>query len=105
MAQTVKNLPARQETWVRSLCQEDPLEKEMATPSSIFAWKIPWTEVPGGLESIGLQSQTRLSDNTTTTTTEGSMCVRSYMDNWNSFEFTSMTDMFIMTSDRKKYYY
>ena len=77
----------------------------MATPSSIFAWKIPWTEVPGGLESIGLQSQTRLSDNTTTTTTEGSMCVRSYMDNWNSFEFTSMTDMFIMTSDRKKYYY
>ena len=48
MAQTVKNLPAMQETQVRSLGQEDPLEKEMATFSSIVAWKIPWTEEPGG---------------------------------------------------------
>ena len=51
----VKNLPAMQETWVRSLDQEDPLEKEMATFSSIFAWRIPWTEEPSGLQSIGSQ--------------------------------------------------
>ena len=48
-AQLIKNLPAMQETQVRSLVQEDPLEKEMATHSSIPAWKIPWTEEPGGL--------------------------------------------------------
>ena len=51
----VKNLPARQEMWVRSLGQEDPLEKEMATLSSNLAWKTPWTEEPGGLQSTGLQ--------------------------------------------------
>ena len=45
MVQTVKNLPAMKETWVRSLRQEDPLEEEMATHSSILAWKIPWTEI------------------------------------------------------------
>ena len=48
MVQTVKNLPAMQETWVQSLCTEDPLEMGMATHSSILAWRIPWTE-PGGL--------------------------------------------------------
>ena len=53
VSQMVKNLPAMQETWVQSLCQEDPLEKEMATHSSILAWEIPWTEVPGGLQSMG----------------------------------------------------
>ena len=53
MAQTVKNLPARQETPVRSLGWEDPLEKGMATHSSILAWRIPWTEEPGGLQSMG----------------------------------------------------
>ena len=47
VAQTVKNLPAIQETWVRSLGQKDPLEKGMATHSSILAWRIPWTEKPG----------------------------------------------------------
>ena len=51
MAQRVKNLPVMQETGVRSLGQEDPLEKEMATHSSILAWRIPWTEEPGGLYS------------------------------------------------------
>ena len=51
----VKNLPAMQETCVRSLGQEDPLEKEMATHSSTLAWKIPWTEEPGGLQSTGSQ--------------------------------------------------
>ena len=55
MAQTVKCLPAMQETWVQSPGQEDPLEKEMATHSSILAWEIPWTEEPGGLKSMGLQ--------------------------------------------------
>ena len=55
MAQTVKNLPAMQETWVQSLGWEDPLEKEMATHSNILAWRIPWTEEPGGLQSKGLQ--------------------------------------------------
>ena len=48
-AQTVKNLPAMQKTWVQSLGQEDPLEKEMATYSRILAWRSPWTEEPGGL--------------------------------------------------------
>ena len=61
VAQLVKNLPAEQETQVQSLGQEDPLEKKMATHSTILAWKIPWTEDPGGLQSMGLQSQTRLS--------------------------------------------
>ena len=51
----VKNLPAMQETWVRSVGQEDPLEEEMATHSSVLAWRIPGTEEPGGLQSMGLQ--------------------------------------------------
>ena len=55
VAQKVKNPPAMQETWVRSLGQEDPLEKEMATHSSILAWRIPRTEKPGRLWSMGLQ--------------------------------------------------
>ena len=55
MAQRLKRLPAIRETWVRFLGQEDPLEKEMATHSSILAWRIPWTEEPGGLQSTGSQ--------------------------------------------------
>ena len=62
VAEMVNDLPALQETWVPSLGWEDPLEKEMATHSSILAWRIPWTEEPGGLQSTGSQSQTRLSD-------------------------------------------
>ena len=54
-AQTVKRLPAVRETRVQSLGQEDPLEEEMATRSSILAWRIPWTEEPGGLQSVGSQ--------------------------------------------------
>ena len=54
VAQTVKHLPAMQETWVQYLGQEDPLEKEMATHSSTLAWRIPWTEEPSGLQSMGL---------------------------------------------------
>ena len=55
IAQLVKNLPAMQMTWVRFLGQEDPLEKEMSTHSSILAWKIPWTEEPSRLQSMGSQ--------------------------------------------------
>ena len=55
MVQLAKNLPAMRETWVPSLGSKDPLEKGMATHSSILAWKIPWTEEPGGLQSMGLQ--------------------------------------------------
>ena len=62
MAQTVKCLPEVRETRVRSLGWEDPLEKEMATHSITLAWKIPRTEEPGGLQSMGSQSRTRLSD-------------------------------------------
>ena len=59
----VKNPPAMQEMWVQFLGQEDPLEKGLATHSSILAWRIPRTEEPGGLQSVGSQkSQTRLSD-------------------------------------------
>ena len=55
VAQMVKNPPAMQETWVQSLDWEDPPEKGMATHSSILAWRIPWTEEPGGLQSMGSQ--------------------------------------------------
>ena len=55
VVQSVKNLPATQETQVQFLGQKDPLEKEMATHSSSLAWKSPWTEEPGGLQSMGLQ--------------------------------------------------
>ena len=55
VAQMVKCLPAMQETWVQSLGWEDPLQKEMATHSSTLAWKIPWTEEPGRLQSMGSQ--------------------------------------------------
>ena len=55
VAQGLKRLPLIQETWVRSLDWEDPLEKEMTTHSSILAWEIPWTEDPGGLLSLGSQ--------------------------------------------------
>ena len=62
VAQTIKNLPAMQETWVQSLGWEDPLEKDMATHPSTVTWRIPWTEEPGELQSTGSQkSRTRLS--------------------------------------------
>ena len=61
MAQTIKKLPARQNTWVQSLGQGDPLEEGMATHSSVLAWRISWTEEPGGLHGV-TKSQTQLSD-------------------------------------------
>ena len=65
----VKTQPARQETWVRSLGWEDPLEEGMATHYNILAWRIPWTEEPGGLQSIGSQRS-----NMTEATEYASMC-------------------------------
>ena len=63
VAQMVKNSPAIRETWILSLGWQDPLEKGMAPHSSILAWRIPWTQEPGGLQSIGVaKSRTRLSD-------------------------------------------
>ena len=70
----VKNLPAMQETQVRSLGWQDPLEKGMATHSNILAWRVPGTKEPGGLQSMGLQSQTRLSDSHTHTTLASCGC-------------------------------
>ena len=65
MAQMLKNLPAMQETWVGSLDREDPLEKRMSTNYSILAWRISWTEEPGGLQTMGLQ---RVSHGSVTST-------------------------------------
>ena len=65
MAQRLKRLPTMWETWVRSLGQEDPLEKEMATHSGILAWRIPWTEEPGKLQSIGSQKRRKRLTNST----------------------------------------
>ena len=62
VVQSVKSLTAMQETWVQFLGWEDPLEKEMATHSSILAWRIPWTVEPGRLQSMSHKSWTRLSD-------------------------------------------
>ena len=62
VAQMVKCLPTIRETWVQSLGREDLLEKEIATHSSILAWKMPWTEEPGRLQFMGSQSWTRLSN-------------------------------------------
>ena len=76
VAQMVKNLPATQETWVQSLGWEDPLEKGMATHSSILAWKIPWTEASGGLQSMGLQESVMIEILTYTDTLEA------FANNW-----------------------
>ena len=62
MAQMVKNLPEMQDTWVQSLGQEDPLVECMATRSSILAWRIPWMEEPGSLQSMGLKTWIQLND-------------------------------------------
>ena len=68
MAQIVKNLPAMWETRVLSMGRQDPLEKKMETYSSIFAWRIPWTEEPGGLQSLELQRVDTTGTNTLTFT-------------------------------------
>ena len=76
VAQMVKRLPAMRETWVRFLGREDPLEKEMAIHSSTLAWKIPWTEEPDRLQSVGSpKSWTQLSDFTFTVTRLGQLMI------------------------------
>ena len=62
MAHQVKNPPAMQKTWILSLGRDDPLEEGMSTHSNILAWRITWTEEPGRLQSMGLQSWTQLSE-------------------------------------------
>ena len=73
VAQTVKNMPVMQETWVPSLGQEDPLEKGMATHTSILVWKIPWTEKPGRLQSM--ESQRVRNDWSNLASTWGPVCM------------------------------
>ena len=77
MAQSVKSLPAMQETQVQFLDREDPLEKEMAAHSSILAWRIPWTEEPGGLQSMGSQ---RVRHDRVTNTQAVMICICYYYD-------------------------
>ena len=72
VAQMVKNLPSMQETWVQSLAGEDPLEKEMATPSSVLDRRTPWTEETGGLQSVGSQ---RIRQDWVTNTSPFSTCL------------------------------
>ena len=76
VAQTVKRLPTKRETQVWSLGREDPLEKQTATHSSTLAWKIPWTEGRGRLQSLGWKSQTQLSDFTFTFTPQVALVVK-----------------------------
>ena len=95
VAQMVKNLPAMQETWVRSLGQEDPLEKGMATHSTILAWRIPWTEEPGGLQSM--RSQRVRHDWTTDTFTL-------YMFLWCRWSFCHHPSLSTMLSPVAKNY-
>ena len=76
VAQRLKRLPAMQETWVRSLDQKDPLEKEMATCSSILAWRIPWTEEAGRLQSTGSQ---RVRHDRTTSLYWGFIAVQAFL--------------------------
>ena len=83
VALSVKNLPAAQETWVRSLGWEDPLEKEMATHWSILAWKISWAEEPGGLQSMGSQ---RVGHDCATNT-DSAWQPRKSRDTWSSGQF------------------
>ena len=77
MAQMVKNLPAMQETRVQSLGQEDPLEKRMAIHSSILAWRIPWTEEPSGLQSMG-RRESYMTERLNTLTVDLQCCVNFY---------------------------
>ena len=97
VVQMVKNLPATWETWVESLGGEDPLEKGMATHSSVLAWRVPWTEQPGRLQSIGSQrvgTTERLTLSTKTFANQPyfnlkSMCVRVYYTRKDSAIFST----------------
>ena len=90
VAQTVKNMPEMWETWIRSLGQEDPLEKGMATHSSILAWRIPGTEKPGGLQSMLSQRDTtkQLTHTHTHTHTLCNMVMRLSPSSWTVYHMT-----------------
>ena len=92
VAQAVKNLPAVQETWVRSLGQEDPLKKGMATHSSILAWRIPWTEEPGRLQSMGSQRVGRDRATNTHTHTHTHTHNNTYPPLWDHTEYSYCPD-------------
>ena len=92
MTQTVKNLPAMQETWVQSLGREDTLEKGMATHFSILAWRIPWTEEPGRLQSMG--SQRVWHDWATNTHTQTNIHSPLKSTGWNLFHLFCKTIIF-----------
>ena len=92
MAQRLEHLPAMRETWVRSLDREDPLEKEMATNSSILAWRIPWTEEPGGLQSTGSQRVGHHSNFTFTFSSVQSLShVRLFVTPWTTTRQASLS--------------
>ena len=102
VAQMVKNLPAVLETWVLSLGQEDPLEKGMATRSGILVWKMPWTDKPGGLQFIGLQSDTTEQLTHTHTSTETSVLPWQIQDKCLLFFLISATCRAVNTGNRFK---
>ena len=81
VAQRLKYLPGMRETWVRSRGREDPLEKEMATHSSILAWRIPWTEEPGGLQSMGPQESDTTEQPVLPLPTSAETCLLIILDN------------------------
>ena len=98
VAQMIKNLPVMQETWVRSLGQEVPLEKEMVTHSSILAWRIPWTEELGKLQSMGLQ---RVRHDWATNTLWlnliflSTFCIRGYIILYNIYIYLYYTVLYV----------
>ena len=97
----VKNLPAIQKTWVHSLGQEDPLEKEMATHSGFLAWEIPWTEEPGGLQSMGSQ---RVGHNSATKTI---LCIHTHTYKCTNHTYILMicfTDLILTFCNSYEYY-
>ena len=100
MAQRVKNLPAIWETEVWFLGQEDPLEEEMVTHSSILAWEIPWTEEPGGLQFMGLQRVGHDWVANTTTTATTTVVASSFYFDWGiqreqHLDFLELTELFL----------
>ena len=92
VAWRVKSLPAMQETWVWFLSWEGPLEKEIVTHSSVLAWKIAWTEEPGGLQSMGSQRVGHNWATNTLTLTKGERVAKTY---W-QLDYDSLTEMYIL---------
>ena len=103
----VKNLPAVQETCVRSLGWEDPLEEGMANHSSILAWKSPWTEEPGGLQSVESQSWTRLNDsmnslNSSSVPGSQAFCYLDASDSYQHTDHSEVAGLFLLRRREKE---